>query len=135
MPFIQNVSLDDVRKGHHIAVNPKTILIQIVDTDMDFPKPLYNFAEVYQFKFLDVEDEEHYQCAITDQQASDLATILLEAYKSNKDVIVHCVAGICRSGAVVEVGTMLGFQDPEIYRCPNLLVKSKLMKQLGWSYE
>lgn len=135
MPFIQNVSLDAVRKGHHMAVNPKTILIQIVDTDMDFPKPLYNFAEVYQFKFLDVEDEEHYQGAITDQQASNLATILIEAYKSNKDVIVHCVAGICRSGAVVEVGTMLGFQDPEIYRCPNLLVKSKLMKQLGWSYE
>lgn len=135
MPFIQNVSLDAVRKGHHIAVNPKTILIQIVDTDMDFPKPLYNFAEVYQFKFLDVEDEEHCKDAITDQQASNLATILLEAYKSNKDVIVHCVVGICRSGAVVEVGTMLGFQDPEIYRCPNLLVKSKLMKQLGWSYE
>lgn len=135
MPFIQNVSLDAVRKGHHMAVKPKTILIQIVDTDMDFPKPLYNFAEVYQFKFLDVEDEDHYKDAITNQQASDIATILLEAYKSNKDVIVHCVAGICRSGAVVEVGTMLGFQDPEIYRCPNLLVKSKLMKQLGWSYE
>lgn len=135
MPFIQNVSLDAVHKGHHMAVKPKTILIQIVDTDMDFPKPLYNFAEVYQFKFLDVEDEDHYKDAITNQQASDIATILLEAYKSNKDVIVHCVAGICRSGAVVEVGTMLGFQDPEIYRCPNLLVKSKLMKQLGWSYE
>lgn len=135
MPFIQNVSLDAVRKGHHMAVKPKTILIQIVDTDMDFPKPLYNFAEVYQFKFLDIEDEDHYKDAITNQQASDIATILLEAYKSNKDVIVHCVAGICRSGAVVEVGTMLGFQDPEIYRCPNLLVKSKLMKQLGWSYE
>lgn len=135
MPFIQNVSLDAVRKGHHMAVNPKTILIQIVDTGMDFPKPLYNFAEVYQFNFLDEEDEEHCKDAITDQQAFDLATILVEAYKSNKDVIVHCVAGICRSGAVVEVGTMLGFQDPEIYRCPNLLVKSKLMKQLGWSYE
>jgi predicted protein tyrosine phosphatase len=50
------------------------------------------------------------------------------------NVVVHCMAGICRSGAVVEVGVMMGFNDCEKYRQPNLRVKHKLMKQLGWTY-
>ena len=51
------------------------------------------------------------------------------------DVIVHCVAGVCRSGAVCEVGVMMGFDDTEDFRSPNLLVKHKMMKILGWTYD
>jgi len=42
----------------------------------------------------------------------------------------HCVAGVCRSGAVAEVGTMLGFTDTETFRIPNVMVKRKLIQQL-----
>jgi hypothetical protein len=51
------------------------------------------------------------------------------------DVVVHCVAGVCRSGAVCEVGVMMGFNDTEVFRAPNLLVKHKMMKKLGWTYD
>jgi hypothetical protein len=51
------------------------------------------------------------------------------------DVVVHCVAGICRSGAVAEVGVMMGFDDAEAFRSPNLLVKHKMMRKLGWTYD
>jgi hypothetical protein len=30
---------------------------------------------------------------------------------------------------------MMGFQDTEAYRSPNLLVKHKMMKVLGWTYD
>ena len=51
------------------------------------------------------------------------------------NVIVHCVAGVCRSGAVCEIGVMMGFDDTEVFRSPNLLVKHKMMKVLGWTYD
>ena len=51
------------------------------------------------------------------------------------NVVVHCHAGVCRSGAVAEVGVMLGFDDSESFRSPNLLVKHKMMKVLGWTYD
>ena len=50
-------------------------------------------------------------------------------------VVVHCHAGVCRSGAVVEVGVMMGFDDTEVFRSPNLLVKHKMMRALGWTYD
>ena len=51
------------------------------------------------------------------------------------NVVVHCYAGICRSGAVCEVGVMMGFNDTERFRSPNLLVKHRMMKALGWTYD
>jgi hypothetical protein len=51
------------------------------------------------------------------------------------NVIVHCHAGVCRSGAVCEVGVMLGFNDTEVFRSPNLLVKHRMMRKLGWTYD
>jgi predicted protein tyrosine phosphatase len=42
--------------------------------------------------------------------------------------MVHCVAGLCRSGAVTEVGVMMGFEDTHRYRNPNVFVKKMLMR-------
>lgn len=50
--------------------------------------------------------------------------------ENDQDVIVHCHAGIFRSGAVTEVGVMLGFADMKSFRHPNTLVKRKLMAAL-----
>ena len=56
--------------------------------------------------------------------------------ENSMNVLVHCHAGVCRSGAVVEVGSMMGFTptDKNI-RIPNLRVKQKMMKSLGWTYD
>ena len=69
------------------------------------------------------------------EQADELVRLLQHAKDNNMNVIVHCHAGVCRSGAVCEVGVMMGFKDTEAFRSPNLLVKHRMMKKLGWSYD
>ena len=138
MPWIQNVALSDVRNGFHFDPGPNAMLIQIVDPCMEFPQPLYQFRETHQFEFLDLERDdmpEAEEFKITDAQAAMLATLLQHALSERMNVVVHCVAGVCRSGAVCEIGVMLGFRDPEVYRSPNLLVKHKMMRSLGWTYD
>ena len=139
MPWIQNVAADDVPKGFHVAVGENSMLIQIMDNDTTWwPTPKHTFKEVHQFKFLDIERND--SCIdpamkISDEQAEQLVALLQHALDKHMDVIVHCFAGICRSGAVCEIGVMLGFQDTERFRSPNLLVKHKMMKVLGWTYD
>jgi len=137
MPWIQNVAMADVPKGHHVAVKENSMLIQIVDPDMEFPAAKHQFKETHQFKFLDLEkgDDAPEEVKINDEQAKELVRLLQHALENRMDVIVHCVAGVCRSGAVCEVGVMLGFNDTEVFRSPNLLVKHKMMKELGWTYD
>ena len=145
-PWIQNVSLIAVKKGEHNVTGDNTILIQIVDPMTEFPVPAQKFQEVFQFEFLDVEDDgktnfgdghlvDMSEFAITDDQAVALVKILQNAKEKNQNVVVHCHAGICRSGAVCEVGIMMGFADTKVFRSPNLLVKHKMMKTLGWTYD
>jgi len=137
MPWIQNVALSDIKKGHHVRVDENAMLIQIVDPAMEFPEPLYKFKEVHQFEFLDLERDDDFadEFKITDEQAEKLVQLLQHALANHMDVVVHCVAGVCRSGAVCEVGVMLGFNDTEVFRSPNLLVKHKMMRALGWTYD
>lgn len=134
-PWIENISLDDVRKGYHYDPGFNSMLIQIVDPGVEFPKPKYQFRKVYQFYFLDVEDNEPdgclYDAAITNADAQGIAEALREAWNEHMNVVVHCHMGVARSGAVAEVGTMLGFRDTEKFRIPNLMVKHKLMHYLG----
>jgi predicted protein tyrosine phosphatase len=135
--WIQNVALADIPRKHHVAVGDNSMLIQIVDPAMEFPVPAHKFKEVHQFEFLDLEKNDPWgeEFKITDAQAAELVGLLQHALTNHMDVIVHCVAGVCRSGAVCEVGVMMGFQDTEAYRSPNLLVKHKMMKVLGWTYD
>ena len=146
MPWIQNVSLSDIKKGLHIQPGENAMLIQIVDPDMEFPVPKYSFKETHQFKFLDIEDDgmsndgngnkiDMSWGMVTEAQAAELARLLHHAFDNHMNVIVHCHAGVCRSGAVCEVGVMLGFNDTEAFRSPNLLVKHLMMKSLGWTYD
>lgn len=141
-PWIENVSLGDIQNGYHYDAGINSMLIQIVDPDMDFPTPKHEFRRVYQFKFLDVEDPVYvnplstefdvkHADAITNEDAKGIAQALKEAWDNGMNVVVHCHAGVCRSGAVAEVGVMLGFRDTEKFRAPNLMVKKKLMYQLG----
>ena len=146
MPWIQNVALSDIKKGHHIDAGANSMLIQIVDPAMEFPTPFHKFKEVHQFEFLDIEEDgltnngdgswtDMSEFAITNSQAEQLVRLLQHALENRMDVVVHCVAGVCRSGAVCEVGVMMGFQDTEVFRSPNLLVKHKMMRVLGWTYD
>ena len=135
--WIQNVSMSDIKQGFHIDPGFNSMLIQIVDPAYEFPTPKYEFRELHQFEFFDAERDDNFpdECKFTDEQAQELVRLLQHAQEQRMNVIVHCHAGVCRSGAVAEVGVMLGFRDTESFRSPNLLVKHKMMKALGWTYD
>jgi predicted protein tyrosine phosphatase len=136
MPWIENVAAADIPTGFHHDVGPNSMLISICDPLGWRPDAKQQFKERHDFEFLDAEDEdrEPEESKITDSQAEQIVELLQRALENRMNVVVHCTAGICRSGAVVEVGVMMGFNDCEKYRQPNLRVKHKLMKQLGWTY-
>lgn len=135
--WIENVSKSDVTLGFHSDLGENTMLIQIQDPATFFATPKRTFKEVHQFEFLDAEDTDGFpdEAKISDAQAEQIVGLLQHALKNSMNVLVHCHAGICRSGAVVEVGTMMGFTATERYRQPNLRVKQKMMKVLGLTYE
>lgn len=146
MSWIQNIAASDVSTGNHIAVGENSMLIQIMDPCSTWPMPKHQFKEIHQFEFLDIEDDgltnlgdgeltDMSEFAITNDQANQIAILLKKALDSRMDVIVHCFAGVCRSGAVAEVGVMMGFQDSEAFRSPNILVKHKLLKALNMPFD
>jgi protein-tyrosine phosphatase len=136
MPWIENVAAADIPTGFHHDCGPNSMLISITDPAGWHPKAKHSFKERHDFEFLDAEDEDGFpeEAKISDAQAQEIVALLQRALENRMNVVVHCMAGICRSGAVVEIGVMLGFNDTEKYRQPNLRVKQKLMKELGWTY-
>jgi predicted protein tyrosine phosphatase len=135
--WIENVSMSDIHLGHHSNLGENTMLIRIQDPATEFKPTKYNFKEVYCFEFLDAEDDDGFpdECKVSDSQANELVMLLSHAMEKNMNVMVHCHAGVCRSGAVVEVGTMMGFTATERLRIPNMRVKHKMMQVLGWTYD
>jgi predicted protein tyrosine phosphatase len=135
--FIENISWDDCKNGRHYDCGENSMLIQIADPATFFPVPKHNFKMVKQFEFLDAEDEDGFpdEAKISDEQAFDIISLLKYALENHMNVVVHCHAGICRSGAVVEVASMMGFTPADRYRQPNVRVKTKLMKVMGWTYD
>ena len=148
--FIQNVSASDIPAGNHFDCGENSMLIQITDPDCTpqfstpwipkpnfstpwIPIPKHKFKEIHQFFFLDIEDTDPMveKFGITDEQAAELVKLLQHALENRMHVVVHCFAGACRSGAVVEVGILMGFTDTETFRIPNTRVKTKMMKALG----
>jgi len=139
MPFIQNCAATDISSGKFYKdPGENSMLISITDPAGWKPEASHNFAERHNFEFLDIEKDDtvfEEEWRVSDMQAAELVACLSRAYSLGMNVIVHCTAGICRSGAVTEVGVMMGFDDTKRYRQPNLLVKHKMMKFLGWAYD
>jgi predicted protein tyrosine phosphatase len=138
MPWIENVAAADVPMRFHHDAGPNSMLIQIMDPAPTWwPAPAHEFREVHRFEFMDVERDDKWpdEAKITPAQAEEIVRLLKHALENRMNVVVHCMAGLCRSGAVAEVGVMMGFEDTERFRSPNLLVKHSLMKALGWTYD
>lgn len=137
--WIENVSKQDVNLGWHMDAGPNAMLIRIQDPATEFGNIAHKhmFKEVHEFEFLDAEDADGFDedFKISDEQAQQLVALLQRALDNSMNVVVHCHAGICRSGAVVEVGKMMGFTPTDRFRQPNLRVKHKMMKALGWTYD
>ena len=138
MSWIENIALTDVANGYHHEAGINSMLIRIYDPCPNWkPEPKYKFKEVHEFEFLDLEDTDPIKddaLKITDKQAEELVRLLRHALANHMNVVVHCVAGICRSGAIAEVGVMMGFNDAGKWRSPNRRVKHKMMNVLELPY-
>lgn len=138
MPWIENVAAADVPMRFHHEAGPNAMLIQIMDPCPSWwPNPAHEFKEVHKFEFMDVERDDKWpdEAKITPAQAEEIVRLLQHALDNRMNVVVHCMAGLCRSGAVTEVGVMMGFDDTKRFRSPNMMVKHSLMKALGWTYD
>ena len=138
MPWIENVAATDVSTKHHHDAGENSMLISITDPASWRPTPAHKFKEIHHFEFLDIEkndyaDDEAMRCS--QEQANELVRLLQHALENRMNVVVHCFAGVCRSGAVAEIGVQLGFDDVGNFRSPNLLVKHRMMNALGWEYD
>jgi len=135
--WIENIAAADVGMKHHHACGENSMLISICDPAGWKPTAAHVFKERHDFEFLDAEDTDGFpeEAKISDAQAEAIVGLLKHALDNHMNVVVHCMAGLCRSGAVAEVGVMMGFQDCDKLRIPNIRVKHKLMKVLGWTYD
>lgn len=138
MPWIENVAAADVPMRFHHEAGPNAMLIQIMDPCPSWwPTPAHEFKEIHKFEFMDVERDDKWpdEAKITQSQAEEIVRLLQHALDNRMNVVVHCMAGLCRSGAVTEVGVMMGFDDTKRFRSPNMMVKHSLMQALGWTYD
>ncbi len=83
-PWIQNVSMSDIRQGFHIDPGFNSMLIQIVDPAMEFPTPMHKFKEVHQFEFLDVEEKDEVEAELEAAPVKNYALKTPATAKSSK---------------------------------------------------
>lgn len=135
---IENISAVDFRNGYHTASGDNTIAIQITDPCGWIARPKAKFAEIHNFDFLDIDnpyDASFGEFAITEKQAGEICDILIRALNNNMNIVVHCTPDNCRSSAVTEVGSIMGFKPINNRRIPNVLVKKLMMGYLGLTYD
>lgn len=127
-PWIQNVAKADIPKGDHAFAPGKTALISILDPAATPPERKREFTEVLQLEFLDVDEES--DVSIKPEHAIQILNFLKKCQETNTNVVVHCTAGVCRSGGVASAAEILGFRwrkPKNFYYSPNLLVKRMIL--------
>jgi predicted protein tyrosine phosphatase len=130
--YCQNISYEQAKYGTYSDVfKSNTMYIQIVDHESYSFTPKYEFEVIDYFVFKDAESK-HRKGAVTSNQITNIANLLRYANRNSLNVLVSCHAGLCRSGAVVEVlVSHFGYTALDDTRIPNLLVKTELLKELG----
>lgn len=132
MPKIHHVAAIDVLNNpppEHIVVisirDPGTRFASLYD-EIDRKLVNHTVIPIYAFDLID----EIAGC-LTETDAAKIAKVLIEQSELGNDVVVHCTAGICRSGAVAEAGMMLGlFEKQRSNRQPNILFKRKIVVEV-----
>lgn len=131
MAWIENTSLANIALGYHFDAGPNSMLIRITDPCGHLPTPKYKFKHTHHFEFLDADDRTPDippEALCSSEQGLEIYNLLQLAIHNKTNVVVHCHAGLCRSGAVAEAGIIMGLQDTEIFRCPNVLVKKQILQ-------
>lgn len=132
--FTANFPRVDIEHRFPFEVGAKDWLISIAGHDMEPAKVKAPFNRILFIHFDDVEEDLEFlnEKAITEQQAKIIADFIKKAQATDKNVWVNCHAGMCRSGAIVEVLALLGWQIVEGFspqRIPNRLVFNLVRQQ------
>ena len=118
VPFIQNISMADAITGVHRDPGENAMLIRILDVeDWNAAEPAHAFRDVRVFRFDDLtadwaDPARFARRGPRQEHADDLLLALFDADKLGMNVIVHCRAGVARSGAVSLVGELVFKFDP-----------------------
>ena len=147
--FTANFPRGVIESGFPFELTNRDWLISISDAAAKSPNIRNTFSTVFFFFF---DDDNPPAAGILDEmQAAQLAAVIHKARELNKNVWVHCNAGMCRSGAVVEVLALLGWTLADEFsprRVPNTHVFSTLRRhfpeisqswdekinEMGWSF-
>jgi predicted protein tyrosine phosphatase len=110
MPYITNVPRNAVTSPLPPIPNStrQRALISISDFADDSPDIEGTWTNVLPLHFDDTEDPSSPR-GCRPYHATRIAQFLLRAKEQNLDVVVHCMMGMYRSGAVVAVAGELGF--------------------------
>lgn len=93
------------------------------------------FGKIFPYQFDDIVKFEDGYRRMTFDQATEIAKIIMDAKECGADLWVHCDAGVCRSGAIVEAAKLVGFyHDTEVSNehMPNEFVFKAVRKALGF---
>lgn len=109
-------------------------LISVFSSSGKPVSPSTEFGRVLSLQFDDVEEADEGK-VISEDQAAEIAAFVASAEQEGvKTLWVHCDAGICRSGAIVEACLVKGHQtDEEVSngRVPNRMVFTKVRRAMG----
>lgn len=134
---IETCGIGHIHTGYHNYWGFDTWLIRIYDTYPIYKAypPRKEFEKIFEFTFDDLDPEfltgkEIRQYKIFNKNhATKILKILELAKESKKNIVIHCVAGICRSGAIAEVAEELfDFNYKEKDRFPNTYIKDLLLE-------
>lgn len=112
-----------------------TFFISILDPDEK--EPLREDSENYKtFWFYDLESDIQIYKAITPEQAESIIEFIIDN-KYKKKFVVHCTAGVSRSGAIGEaVWELFGGSYQELTRKFNSILPSgRVLMYLRYAYE
>jgi hypothetical protein len=137
----ENVSMVEFDKGGRSP----DVVIRILDTikeddlnhidNLHFSENPYPDALEFQFRFDDTTDPDNAH-AIQPEQAQELFNLLSNCITLEWNVLIHCVMGKCRAGAITHAAEALGqflglpVTITDHGAIPNVLVKSMILRYI-----
>jgi len=132
MKFTANFPRVAIEQGIPFVVGDNDWLISIPDCDTPDANVANSFGRVLFLHFDDTEQLND-RNAIQSDDVNKIVDFINQANQREASVWVNCHAGICRSGAIVEVLKMLGWTVAESWliapRIPNQLVFQSVRKR------
>lgn len=147
MPKAINISLQTYNTAHikdYAAkslvdiINDNNYMVIVIDDPdisqrLNDPRRLWmkDSVSISYFSFADCNRNEiNY---LTDGDVKAITGVIRRAKENNKDLIVSCIAGLSRSGAIVQAAVDFGFMDAGSHRKANIDILLDIKSSLGIS--